>query len=99
MLSNWVDYSGEIDGEKVGITIFDSPANSRRARWHVRGYGLFAANPFGLKVFTGDKTQDGSFTLKPSENLHFRYRVIIHPGDGKSLDIPALWDDYVKQTK
>ena len=23
-------------------------------RWHVRAYGLFAANPFGLSVFTND---------------------------------------------
>jgi len=97
--SNWVDYTGEVDGEKVGIAIFDNPSNSRRARWHSRGYGLFAANPFGLSVFTKDKSQDGSVTLKPGENLHFQYRVVIHPGDTQSANIPALWDAYLKEGK
>ncbi len=94
--SDWCDYSGEIDGEKLGITIFDNPKNSRRARWHVRGYGLFAANPFGLAAFTGDKTQNGSVTLEPGEKLHFKYRVVIHTGDAKSADIAKLWAEYVK---
>jgi hypothetical protein len=93
-LSNWVDYSGEIDGEKVGVTIFDHPANVPRARWHVRGYGLFAANPFGLNVFTKDKSQDGSLTLEAGQTVRFRYRVIIHPGDAQSAEIGKLWSDY-----
>ena len=94
--SDWCDYSGQIDGDEVGIAIFDHPKNSRRARWHVRGYGLFAANPFGVSAFTGDKTQDGSVTLKPGEKLHFKYRVVIHPGDVKSADVAKLWAEYVK---
>ncbi len=94
--SNWADYSGEIDGEKVGIAIFDNPKNSRRSRWHERGYGLFAANPFGVAAFTGDKTQDGSVMAKPGETLHFKYRVVIHPGDAKSADIAKLWAEYTK---
>jgi hypothetical protein len=94
--SNWVDYSGEIDGEKLGIAIFDHPSNSRRARWHVRAYGLFAANPFGLSAFTGDKSQDGSVTLEPGQKLHFRYRVVIHPGDAKSAGLAKLWDEFSK---
>ncbi|HEV7402204.1 MAG TPA: PmoA family protein [Chthoniobacteraceae bacterium] len=98
-LSNWVDYSGEVEGEKVGVTIFDHPENARRARWHVRNYGLFAANPFGLKVFTGDKTQDGSLVLKAGESLRLRYRVVIHPGDAKTTGIGQLWDEYVKAAK
>jgi hypothetical protein len=81
------------------VTVFDNPANARRARWHVRNYGLLAANPFGLKVFTGDKTQDGSLVLKPGEALRLRYRVIIHPGDVKSAGIAQLWDDYLKEAK
>jgi Methane oxygenase PmoA len=91
--ANWADYSGEIDGEKLGIAIFDNPKNSRRARWHERGYGLFAANPFGFGAFTGDKSQDGSVTLEPGQKLHFKYRVVIHPG---GTDIAKLWAEYVK---
>jgi len=98
-LSNWVDYSGVVDGEKVGVAVFDHPGNAHRARWHVRGYGLFAANPFGLKYFTGDKTQDGSVPLKAGETMRFRYRTIIHPGDVKAAGLGALWDEYLKEAK
>jgi Methane oxygenase PmoA len=91
--SDWCDDSGEINGEKVGIAIFDHPKNSRRARWHVRGYGLFAANPFGVASLSGDKTQDGSVTLQPGEKLHFRYRVVIHPA---GTDLAKLWAEYAK---
>ncbi len=91
--SDWCDDSGEIDGEKLGIAIFDNPKNSRRARWHVRGYGLFAANPFGVSAFTGDKSQDGSVTLEPGQKLHFKYRVVIHPA---GTDLAKLYSEYVK---
>ena len=58
--SAWCDYSGEINGEKVGVAILDHPENPRHpVRWHARAYGLFAANPWGLSVFTNDKSQDG----------------------------------------
>ncbi len=98
-LSNWVDYSGEVGGEKLGVAVFDHPQNPHRARWHVRGYGLFAANPFGLKYFTGDKTQDGSVPLKAGDTMRFRYRVVIHPGDAKGAGVGTLWDEYLKEAK
>lgn len=94
--SDWCDYSGEIHGDKLGIAIFDNPKNSRRARWHVRGYGLFAANPFGQAALSGDKSLDGSVTLQPGEKLHFQYRVVIHAGDAKSADLAKLWSEYIK---
>ena len=93
--ADWCDYSGAIDGEKLGIAIFDHPKNPHRARWHVRGYGLFAANPFGLAAFTGDKSQDGGMLLEPGKSLRFRYRVIVHPGDAKSADIAGQWTRYI----
>jgi hypothetical protein len=93
--SNWCDYSGDIHGEKLGIAILDHPANPRHpVRWHVRAYGLFAANPFGLSVFTNDKSQNGALTLEPGQSLRFRYRVIVHPGDAKSADVGGLWNKY-----
>ncbi len=92
--ADWADYSGEINGDHLGIAIFDNPNNSRRARWHERGYGLFAANPFGVSAFTGDKTQDGSVTLKPGEKLHFEYRVLVH---GPNTDLAKQYARYTKK--
>jgi hypothetical protein len=90
--ADWADDSGEVDGEKVGIAIFDNPTNSRRSRWHVRGYGLFAANPFGVKSL-GDASGDGSVSLKPGEKLHFKYRIVVHPA---GVDLAKLYAEYAK---
>ena len=93
--SNWCDYSGAVNGEKVGIAILDHPDNPRHpVRWHARGYGLFAANPFALAAFTADKTKDGSLTIAPGQSVRFRYRVIIHEGDAQDAGIAAQWAEY-----
>jgi len=93
--SNWCDYSGLIGGEKVGVAILDNPENPRHpVRWHARAYGLFAANPFGLSVFTNDKSQNGAVTIEPGKSLSYRYRVIIHEGDVKDADIAGQWAKY-----
>jgi len=77
--ADWIDYSGEIKGEKVGVAIFDHPSSFRHpSRWHARDYGLFAVNPFGSQTF--DKANPKSeVVLNPGEKLHFRYLVVIHP--------------------
>ncbi len=90
--SNWCDYSGDIGGEKLGVAVFDDPRNPRHpVRWHIRAYGLFAANPFGLAAFTNDKTRNGDVTVQPGGTLRYRYRIIVHPGEAKSAGIAELW--------
>jgi len=38
-------------GKTVGIAVFDHPSNPRHpTTWHVRDYGLFAANPLGCTI-------------------------------------------------
>jgi hypothetical protein len=79
--AEWVDYFGKIDGKAVGIAMFDSPTNFRHPTyWHVRTYGLFAANPFGISHFTGDKAQDGSHQIPEGEAYRANYRVVFHEG-------------------
>jgi hypothetical protein len=69
-------------GEDVGIAIFDHPKNLRHPTyWHARHYGLLAAHPFGLREFTHDRHQDGSYTIAAGGSLKLRYRVLIHHGD------------------
>jgi len=35
-------------------------------------------------------------TLEPGQTLHYRYRVIIHPGDASSANLAAEWTKYAK---
>ena len=93
--SPWMDYSGAIDGEKLGIAIFDHPSNPKHPTyWHVRSYGLFAANIFGEHHFYADDSKDGSITLQSGESLRFQYRVVIHPADVRSADVAGLYAKY-----
>lgn len=93
--SPWVDYYGDLDGETVGIAIFDHPGNPRHpAYWHSRAYGLFAANIFGLRDFYNDKSKDGSLQLQKGETLRFRYRVLIHSGDAAGAHIAEAYRKY-----
>jgi hypothetical protein len=91
--ASWVDDSGEVDGEKLGVAIFDHPGNPRPAYWHARDYGLFALNPFGAHAF--DKTQPEShWQLAKGKQLVFRWRVVVHPGDAESGHVAELYKDY-----
>lgn len=89
--SNWADYSGTIDGEQVGIAIFDHAQNpGHPVHWHARAYGLFSANPFGSKTF--DKNNpEGGMTFEANKPIHFRYRVVIHPAGTDLADLYKKW--------
>ena len=80
----WVDYTGEVEGKKVGIAIMNHPTSFRYpSDWHVRAYGLFAANPWIIK---------GENTLQKGESLTLKWRVYIHAGDsvaGRVADVFA----------
>ena len=90
----WVDYFGQVEGETLGVTIMNHPNSFRYPTyWHSRGYGLFAANPFGLQDF-GEKTKDGSLTLEPGKSVRFLYRVVIHPGDAQTAKVADLFKKY-----
>jgi hypothetical protein len=96
----WVDYHGPIDGQTVGIAIFNHPSSFRfPTYWHVRTYGLFAANPFGLHDFEPGKDVDGSYTLSPGETMTLRYRVLLHRGDEKSGKVAEAFAPYAAEIK
>ena len=96
--SPWVDYFGPLDGKTVGVAIMDHPSNPRHPTyWHARAYGLFAANIFGVRDFTGDKTKDGSLTIEAGKAVTFRYRIVVHPGDFQSANIASLYQKYTSE--
>ncbi len=96
--ANWVDYDGTVDGEPVGIAVFDSPQSFRHPTyWHARAYGLFAANPFGIREFTRDPLRDGSWTIPQGKSLLFRYRVLIHHGNYQQAHVAQAYRRYAEQ--
>ena len=96
--SSWVDYHGLIDGEKVGIAILNHPSSFRYPTyWHVREYGLFAANPFGIREFDRlDDRHAGDHTLSKGESFTLRYRVVFHKGDADDAKIADVFKEYAE---
>jgi hypothetical protein len=95
--SNWVDYSGEVDGEKLGVAIFDHPQNPNHPTyWHARDYGLFSLNPFGQNAFDPDAPERHT-KLAAGQKLVFKWRVVIHPGDAATGHVADLYKAYVAQ--
>jgi hypothetical protein len=93
--SAWVDYTGPVEGKTVGIAILNHPDSFRYpTTWHVRTYGLFAANPFGWHDF-GFKAS-GAYTIPAGKSIAFRYRVVLHEGDTASARVAELFRAYAK---
>nr|MDO8109535.1 PmoA family protein [Candidatus Sigynarchaeota archaeon] len=91
----WVDYSGNVKGNRVGFAMLEHPSSFRHPTyWHVRDYGLFSANPFGLKHFTKGKL-NGDYTLKKGGSIEFVYRLIAHAGDATTAKIKEKYLDYI----
>ncbi|MBI4622379.1 MAG: PmoA family protein, partial [Verrucomicrobia bacterium] len=97
----WCDYSGPLPGGRViGVAIFDHPKNpSHPTWWHVRDYGLFAANPFGKHDFEKLKDQPnaGDVKVPAGGELVLRYRILFHRGDEKTARIAEHYRDYVAE--
>ena len=98
--ASWVDYHGPVDGETVGIAILNHPNSFRfPPYWHIRTYGLMAANVFGAHNFENTNDRDGSFTLPVGESIAFFYRVLLHKGDEQQGRVPETFAEYVKVEK
>jgi hypothetical protein len=91
----WCDYYGPINGQIVGVAIFDHPQNPRHPTWwHVRGYGLFAANPFGVHHFENKPEGTGDITIPAGKSLTFRYRLYFHKGNEKQAKVAEHYCQY-----
>lgn len=91
--SPWVDYTGPVNGKTVGVAILNHPSSFRYpTAWHVRDYGLFAANPFGYKDF--GINEPGEYVMKAGESIRLAYRVILHEGSTDEAKIAEAFRAY-----
>ncbi|MSU62835.1 MAG: hypothetical protein EXS31_10630 [Pedosphaera sp.] len=93
--AKWCDYHGLVNGKTVGVAIFDHPSNPRHPTWwHVRDYGLFAANPFGLHDFEKKPVGAGNLTIPAGKSLTFRYRFYLHEGNEQQARVEERYRNY-----
>ncbi|WP_158606867.1 PmoA family protein [Paenibacillus ginsengarvi] len=83
----WCDYYGDTDGHTLGIAAFDHPDNDDfPTYWHVRDYGLLAANNL---YFAGGKL------LKKGQSIRYRHRIYFHEGDTAAARVADKYQDYI----
>jgi hypothetical protein len=89
--AEWCDYSGTVDGQRVGIVLMADLANFRPAWWHNRDYGLMVANPFGREAMKqGAKS---SVRVKRGESFRLRFGAAIHQGQPEN--VAALYQAFL----
>ncbi|MFR5072590.1 MAG: PmoA family protein [Bianqueaceae bacterium] len=66
----WCDYTGMVGGQQYGIAVFDHEDNERYpTTWHIRDYGLFAANNLYFK---------GGLKIPRHYSLTYKFRICFH---------------------
>ena len=97
--ARWCKVYGKMGNDSISITIIDHPENINYPTfWHARGYGLFAANPLGERIFTNGKTFK-DLQLKKGESVTFRFRIIVDEGSEtiSSAVLNELADEFGKK--
>ncbi len=99
--ADWCDYYGPVENQTVGVAIFDHPRNPRHPTWwHVRDYGLFAANPFGQHDFEKQKDKSAGDLLVPSgKSIAFRYRFYLHKGTDQEAGVASKYKEYIESIR
>ena len=92
----WMNLAGKVGAENIAVAMIDHPKNiNYPTYWHARGYGLFALNPLGEKVFTNGK-KSLNLKLKKGEAVTFRYRVVVKSGVLTDAELNAMAADFGK---
>lgn len=81
--SRWMLNTGDLGGVTgaASIAVLEHPQSFRSPTWwHAREYGLVAANPFGVRAFTGTGqdggAESGDFDLAAGNSIRLRYRFV-----------------------
>jgi hypothetical protein len=78
--AKWCKMYAKMGQDSISIAIIDHPKNPNYPTyWHARGYGLFAANPLGEKIFSNGISAK-NLQLKKGQSVRFLYRIIIADG-------------------
>ncbi len=96
--ARWMALSGHVGDEDVVLLLLDHPKNPGfPTYWHARGYGLFAANPFGPKAFSNGKEPEKPYVIEAGRPAVFRHRLAILPGPFSAEQAEAAWKAFTAE--
>jgi hypothetical protein len=85
--AEWCDYAGTIGEAFFGITAYDHKDNERYpTTWHVRDYGLFAANNLHFK---------GGLTIEEGKTLTYKYRILLRREEASMEELEKRYQRYL----
>jgi hypothetical protein len=92
----WCDYSGKVDGRRVGIAVMDHEDNPRYpTQWHVRDYGLMTANCFAWKYYRPEAGVVGDMAFDKGAATTWRYRIYIHRGNTATGNVARQFFNFI----
>ena len=96
--AKWMDLYGVNGSDTISMVFMDHPSSfNYPTYWHARDYGLFSANPFGVKDFTSGK-DSLNFKMKQGETITFKHRLFIKSGHNfSSADIEKAWLEFANE--
>jgi len=94
--ARWVDYSGTINGQQVGVMVVPSPANSRPCWIHARDYGLVVCNPFPRQPKERREPYVRTW-VKQGAAFRLAYAIAIHESAPAELDCNQVFEEYLRE--
>ncbi len=101
--ARWVALQGIKEDRVVGVAMMNHPSSINYPTfWHIRGYGLFSANPLGQGDFLRQSEYKKNpvlplnLTLEQAESVFFRFKVIVFQGRRTFDDFQNLFTEYAK---
>lgn len=96
----WCDYSGLVEGKRVGIAVLDHEKNPRYpTEWHVRDYGLMTANCFAWSHYRPEDKTKGDMMFAKGSVTRWRYRIYIHKGDANAGKVTERFLEFIAPPK
>lgn len=74
----WIDYSGDTDGRRFGVTVVPSGTNPRESWAHCRDYGVMVLNPFPRNPKDNAREPATKSNVKRGEPFQLAYTVFVH---------------------
>lgn len=92
--ARWCRASGTHRGGEVSVVLFDHPSNPGHPNgWHIRTYGLLAANPFARQSFRLPDPPP-PVRIPPHGAIIYRWRIAIVPGTPAPSEVDSAWQTW-----